>query len=156
MESIAIESDQASAVSPEGVRKTICVRDLLHKAVARPIDTGDFVLSDGIKSIKSCGNVLILIHETPTQVFSLRWISSDSPVRFGHGCQYRTVRIALPYLITLAVFQTVRRRLTLSKVNECFFSNRPLTSLDDQRTRTARRPVQRRTSSAASDSCLRC
>jgi len=57
----------------------------------------------------------------------LQWIASNSPAPFGRKAIYRTVRIALPYLVVLAVFVPGRgNRIQLNGFNECFFRQAPL------------------------------
>jgi hypothetical protein len=76
---------------------------------------------------------VIVVHQTPPRVFNFKWIAQDSPAPFGGDTTYRSVRIALPYLIVLAAFHEGRGgQLYLGAENECFFRNEPLKSLDDK------------------------
>jgi hypothetical protein len=73
------------------------------------------------------------VYERSPQVYSFKWIARDSPVPFGSGTKYRTVRIALPYLVVLAVFELGKRNvIQLSGRNECFFRRHPLKSTGDE------------------------
>ena len=69
----------------------------------------------------------IWVYERPPQIYSLQWIASNSPAPYGRKASYRTVRIALPYLVILAVFVPGRgNRIQLNGFNECFFRQAPL------------------------------
>lgn len=105
---------------------------LLAKVAARRMDTGGVVLPDGIKAVLTEGPVTVWIYESPPTVHRFLWIAPDSPAPFGQGAKYRTVRIALPYLIVFAVFAAqANGHLQLTSANECFFRVEPLKSLDD-------------------------
>ena len=129
---IFIRGSRASAVSPEGYRSFMSVADLIGIA-ARLVGTRTTgVLPDGIRTVVSRGRATVWVHERPPQVCNLRWISPDSPVPFGPRTRYRNVRIALPYLIVLAVFlRGDDDRMTLSGANECFFRTEPLKTPSD-------------------------
>ncbi len=129
---ISIEGDQFTAISPEGEKATIPFRRLMELVNPPRMDTGSAILPDGIKAILARGPVTIMVHETPPRVFNLKWIAADSPAHYGPEAKYRSVRIALPYLVVLAVFHSRRGcRLYLTSANECFFRSGPLSSLDD-------------------------
>jgi hypothetical protein len=130
---ICLEGDKATAVSPEGEEATISFSRLMQLMNPVRMDTGSVVLPDGVKTILSRGPVTIWVHETPPRVFNLKWIAADSPARYGSEATYRSVRIALPYLVVLAVFQSRRGgQAFLTQANECFFRTEPLRSLDDK------------------------
>jgi hypothetical protein len=106
--------------------------DFLGKAVAPARDGYSPLYPDGLRATAARGPALLWVHEIPPRVHQLRWIKEDSPVPFGPGATYRDVHLALPYLITLAMFHPDDSgRLVLSKRNECFFRNAPLTDWDD-------------------------
>jgi len=91
------------------------------------------IMPDGVKCVIKRGNHLLMIHQSPPALRSLKWIRADSPAPYGPGCTYRDVTIALPYVITFAVFQPLPAGgHTLSPWNECFFSRRALLGMDDQ------------------------
>jgi hypothetical protein len=114
---------------------------LMEKLIPPPaIDTQDLVLPDGVKAVRSRGKLTIFVHETAPAAWNFRWIAPDSKSQFGPGTKYRTVRIGLPYLITFCTFDrggggdggTGRGHgLSLSSMNECFFSRAPLQRLDE-------------------------
>src|SRR5262249_27357511 len=86
-----------------------------------------------VKAVFSRGAVTIWAHQTPPRVFNFRWITADSAAPFGKGTAYRTVQLALPYLIVLGVFAPGDgNRLQVSQVNECLFRTAPLGSVDDE------------------------
>ncbi len=132
---VVIKGKQVCAVSPEGQQACMDLEQFLEvvpRFDGQPADQ-DWILPDGIKLVKSKGSVTVLVYERPPQVHNLKWIAGDSPAPFGPGTKYRTVRIALPYLIVLAAFERVRgSRMQLSQINECFFRNTPLKSIQDE------------------------
>lgn len=129
---ICIEEDQVTATSPEGETATVPLGRLLELMNPVRMDTGCAVLPDGVKAILTSGPVSIWVHETPPRVFNLKWIAADSPAHYGPETEYRSVRIALPYLLVLAVFHTKPGdQPVLTKANECFFRTEPLRSLQD-------------------------
>jgi hypothetical protein len=96
------------------------------------MDTLDVLLPDGVKAILSRGHVMIWVHQTTPRTFAFKWIAADSPEKHGRGTKYRTVRVALPYVVVFAVFFVGwGGEPALSHANECFFRNAPLRSLDD-------------------------
>ncbi|MEM1294308.1 MAG: hypothetical protein AAGH89_03015 [Verrucomicrobiota bacterium] len=132
MGELRIEGDEILAVSPEGKRETLKLDVLYERVAGLRMETGGLVLPDGVKAIRSDGSVTIWVHQTPPRVYKLKWIAKDSPSRFGKDCTYRDITIGLPYMIVLAVFTRSREGYTtLSKLNECFFTNQSLTSLQD-------------------------
>ena len=133
MDRVTIEGEQVRAASPEGRVAALSVEALLAQLAPHEMDTGGIVLPDGVKAVISAGPVTIWVHQTPPRVHGFRWIAPDSPQRFGDGTKYREVRIALPYVIVLAVFvRDPRGRRQLGHQNECFFRNEPLRSLHDE------------------------
>jgi hypothetical protein len=122
---VAIEAEEVRATTPEGAVATIAVDDLVERLAPRFPNTGNVILPDGVKALIPTANGLIAVHQTPPLVYNFRWIAPDSRVEHGPGVKYRQVRIALPYLVVLAVFEG-RRVPHLSRRNECFFSNQPL------------------------------
>jgi hypothetical protein len=124
---VTLEGPVARATLPAGATASMPVSSLMERLHPRTPDTADVVLPDGVKALVPTGKGCILVHETPPRVFSFRWIANDSPVPFGDDTKYRQVRIALPYLIVLAIFNHgPHGTLTLGGRNECFFSNHPL------------------------------
>src|SRR5712691_6533875 len=133
MATVTIKDTSVKVVSPEGQTATMSVADLIGKVAPRRMDTCGIVLPDGVKSVVSQGPISIWVHQTPPRVYQLKWIANDSPVKFGKGTKYRTVKLALPYLVTLAVFTPAENnQVQLSQLNECFFRKDPLDSLDDE------------------------
>ena len=132
---VIIKGKEVCAFSPEGQQACMALEQFLEvvpRFNGQPVDH-DWILPDGIKLVKSKGSVTVLVYERPPQVYNLKWIASDSPAPFGRGTKYRTVRIALPYLVVLASFERARgARMQLSKINECFFRKAPLKSMEDE------------------------
>jgi hypothetical protein len=133
MEKITISGTSVEAVSPEGQRAVMPLPDWMGKVAPRRFDTCDVVLPDGIKCAFSQGPWTVWVHQTPPQVFNFKWIAKASPSPFGRGTAYRNVRIALPYLVTLAVFGPAEHgRAHLGHANECFFRTAPLGCVDEE------------------------
>ena len=131
---VIIRGQNVFAQSPEGQTAGMKLDTLIEilTNISGSVST-DCVLPDGIKLTASRGPLTIWVYERAPQVYSLKWIAAQSPKPFGRGTTYRTVRIALPYLIVLAVFESGRRnRLELSGYNECFFRSHPLKSTEDE------------------------
>ena len=132
---VIVKGKEVCAVSPEGQQACMDLEkflEVLPRFNGQPVDQ-DWILPDGIKLVKTRGPVTVLVYERPPQVYNLKWIADDSPAPFGRGTKYRTVRIALPYLIVLAVFERGRgTRIQLSQTNECFFRTAPLKSIQDE------------------------
>ena len=108
--------------------KTMPIKTLLQRCGSQAFSTGDSILPEGVRSVLSRGQTTIWIYEQPPGVRQLSWSESHR----GAG-EYRQVRIALPYLIIVAVFQLhIGDNPHLSVLNEAFFRNAPLKSLDDE------------------------
>ena len=129
---IAIKDKIVEVTSPEGETARMALADLFEETAGSTADSGGTPLPSGVRFVRSRGRTTVWIHETPPQIWNLRWISSKS----GRGRrreEYRDVIVALPYLITIAAFVPgPLGGLTLSDSNECFFRNEPLGSEDDQ------------------------
>jgi len=129
METITIKDRNVVAVSPEGQTAQMSLQELIAKLAPRRMDTNGAILPDGVKAAFSQGPYTIWVHQTPPRIWHMKWIKADSPAPYGPGATYRNVRIALPYLIVLAVFQADGR---LTRFNECFFRSEPLNSPGDE------------------------
>jgi len=133
---VMLVDDQASVVDSTGYESSLDHRmpiPTLLRCCGPGISTGDAILPSGIKSVLSRGSITLWVWEQPPRVHKLSWIAKDSPKPFGRGTTYRDVRIALPYLIIVAVFNRDNNGLPeLVHQDECFFRNSPLKSLDDE------------------------
>jgi hypothetical protein len=131
-EVVTIEGDRVTALSREGQTASIPLADLLRRMTPPRMGTGGVVIPDGVKLILSKGDFTIWVHETPPRVFHLKWIAPDSASPHGREAKYRTVRMALPYVVLFGVFGPVlASERGLTHANECFFATRPVTSLAD-------------------------
>lgn len=129
---LTIEGATVSATSPEGQTAAMPLETFFERVAGRRMDTGGVVLPDGVKAVLSEGPLTIWVQERPPSVQRFLWIAPDSPSPFGNGTTYRTVRLALPYVIIVAVFTSDSGgRLQLTQFNECFFRTSPLKSLDE-------------------------
>jgi hypothetical protein len=133
METITITNNQVIASVPEGASASMELEVLIRKLAPPPMDTGDIVLPDGVKSMITGGRLVVLVHQTEPRVFSFKWIAPNSRAGYGPNAKYRVVRIAQPYVIVLAVFGLgPDGQPCLTGANECFYRVSPLKSLDDQ------------------------
>ena len=124
---VTIDGDEVRAALPEGTAAAMKLEDLLERIRPGVPDSRGTILPDGVKCVVPTGDGCILVHQTPPRVYNFRWIAADSKAEFGPGTNYRRVRLALPYLIVLAVFERARGDLLrLGSRNECFFLNEPL------------------------------
>jgi len=119
---ITIEGSRAVMTSQEGKRVGVTVSSLVERLRERGPDTQDAILPDGVKAVRELPAGLVVVHQTPPSRYAFRWIAKDSEVPYGPGTEYRTVHLALPYIVTLAVFEG-RGVPQLSGRNECFFLN---------------------------------
>jgi hypothetical protein len=126
MAPVNIEGPSVTTVSPEGETYALDLATLVEKVAPPTYDTGDLAWFDGLKGVRSCGRALVMIHQTPPKVHSLRWIDNGSRSRYGPKTTYRDVSIALPYLVILAVFVADNNGFRLFGTNEAFFRNEPL------------------------------
>lgn len=126
-QSLTIEGEEVRSTSPEGKERTTSVEELVRIVAGLRATACGMVWPDGVKAALSIPNGIVLVHQTPPRVFSFRWIAPGSQRPFGPGTTYRTIRIGLPYVVVLAVFERgTRGILELSTRNECFFLNGPL------------------------------
>ena len=135
IDEVVIRGENVYAASPEGQTATMELQKLVQMVIQQNVKHMDtsYMLPDGVKLVRSRGPVTILVYERPPQVHNFKWIATSSPVPFGRGTTYREVRIALPYLIVIAVFVYGKRgSVQLSDHNECFFRNHPLKSTRDE------------------------
>jgi len=131
MDEIIIKGNEVEALTPEGQTATMKVPDFVEALAPRRFDTGDMVWPDGVKAVQSQGDAVVLVHQSAPRVYNFRWIAKDSEAPFGKGTKYRTVRIALPYLVIFVLYVPDERgRLQLSSSNEAFFRTKPITDLE--------------------------
>jgi|TARA_Y100000310_G_scaffold343117_1_gene449282 hypothetical protein len=130
---LAIEGRKITATSPEGQARSIPLDRFMQLASPMKISSGSIIFPDGIKGAYSDGRLMVLMHQTPPRMHYFKWISEDSVEKFGSDAKYKKVSIALPYLVTMAVFQIGSDgTVNLSEKSECFFSNKPIRSVDDE------------------------
>jgi hypothetical protein len=124
---ITIEGEQVRARAAEGVEAEMTVAKFVDGLRSDHPDGRGLVWPEGTQCLEPTAAGFMLVHQSPPGLQGLRWIAPDSPNDFGPGTQYRDVRVALPYMIVIALFERTRRgRVQLSGRNECFFSLRPL------------------------------
>ncbi len=130
---IRILGRHVQAISPEGKTAAMSVEAFVERAAPSRVGTGGVILPDGVKTVVSDGHVSVWVHQNPPRLHNFQWIADGSDKPFGPGTKYRTVRVALPYLIVLAVFVSgPDGRMTLSRHNECFFRTAPLEDLEGE------------------------
>lgn len=132
MERLTITGDHLVARSPEGKKAMLPVADLSDVLVPIRMDTGQVIVPDRVCAVRSVGASTVWVHQSPPSVYSLRWIRDDSPEPFGPTAKYRDVRVALPYVVVLVLFEPGPGGVCLSSWNECYFRTAPLTSMEDE------------------------
>ena len=130
---VILMDDKALVDSYAGSQGSMSVADLVTR-MGPGISTGPGVIPNGVRAILSQGGQTLVFWERPPHVASFQWIAEDSPRPYGPGTKYRTVRIALPYLLIAASFTREGNGVPElnTSANECFFRNQPLRSLDDE------------------------
>jgi hypothetical protein len=125
---VTIEGERVHARSPEGAEAGMSVAEFSEKLLSGLPDSCGIVWPDGTTSLEPTGSGFVLVHQTPPAIHGFRWIAADSESEYGPETSYREVRLALPFLVVLAVFEREGRtgRIQLGSRNECFFTSRPL------------------------------
>jgi hypothetical protein len=126
-EKVTIEGGHAWAQSPEGKTAKLPLDQFFKAAFPRRMNSGGVVLPPGTVLVYSSGRFTTWVTERSPCVYAFRWIAASSSTRFGPGATYRMVRIGLPYLVTLSVFDGA----VLTDANECFFRTAPISSEED-------------------------
>lgn len=74
--------------------------------ILRPANLSTGILPDGVKGVwrHPQGQAEIWLTQIAPRMHNFKWIAEDSPVGSGDGVRYRTVSVALPYVIIFAVF----------------------------------------------------
>jgi hypothetical protein len=130
---VELEGSVACARSPEGKQASMPIPALLGKVQTSAGEHRSAILPHGVRATSSRGPYVVWVHESPPEVYNFRWITNDSPAKFGESAKYQQVRIALPFVLILAVFiPRPDGQLTLAHLNECYFRTRPLESWDDE------------------------
>ena len=134
-ELVTIRGRRVEARRPEGATASQELSDFLQKLAPPVMSTCGAVLPEGVRMIFSTRKMSILIWELAPQVHRVKWIRKDSPAPFrmpGREVAYESRRLALPYLIIVAVFvRGPTGRLVLTGRNEAYFRTEPLKSGDD-------------------------
>jgi hypothetical protein len=135
-ERVTIQGGQVEARLSEGVTATMDLPDLVQLLAPPAMSTAGVVLPEGVRMMFSTRRMSIFIWELVPQVYRVKWIGKDSKVPFGmpgHEARYEFRRLALPYLIIVAVFaRDPRGRLVLTGRNEAYFRTAPLADGTDR------------------------
>jgi hypothetical protein len=128
---VTIEADQASVTLPEGESVSVTLSELIERlgtsAAGAATRNADVVLPDGVKGLLPIPGGCIAVYQRPPSIFNFRWIAPGSEAAYGPEASYRQVRLGLPYMIVLGVFERARGSVPqLGNRNECFFLNQPL------------------------------
>lgn len=130
---LIIQNNKATVTTPEGQtveRDEGVLVDMFREELVPPL--GNVALPDGVKFVEWRPPFLGVVHQMPAHVRCLRWIDEHSPMQFGPGTTYRTVRISVPYAITFAIYYAHGKSLAISGYNELYFKNEPIRSRDDK------------------------
>lgn len=128
-ERLTIAGEEVVATLPEGSEQRLPLAELVHRLHPGLPDSGGAILGDGVKLLRPIEGGLAVVHQTPPQVYAFRWIADDSEKDYGPGTRYRDVRLALPYVVVVAIFEHPPwggNVPILGMRNQCFFSNHPL------------------------------
>ncbi len=130
---LTIQGSEVRVTTPEGKIISMPLDQFLAQIAPAQIDTGGLILPDGVKAAFTRGRTTVWVYEAPPRVYCLKWVAKDSPAHYGPGAQYRLVRLALPYVVLLAVFAPgPHGQPLLSGYNECFFRVAPLKNAADE------------------------
>lgn len=127
-----ITDDQVAVTTPGGVAALMPLKDLISQLGDSSIDTRNLILPDGTKAAITSGNMTIMVFEIPPQIHSVKWTTAKDP---GSDTKknYKQRSISLPYIVILAPFQKhPGKGLILHSSPECYFSNSPIKTLEDQ------------------------
>lgn len=131
--SVTLDGGDVRVTTEEGTEGRLSLDAVLAELPREGPDTAGILPEGtvGVFGLPRGGQVVV--HQTPPTVRRLRWVARDSEERWGPGTKYREVRVALPYLVLLAVFgrKGPRGQPVLTDRNEVFFRTAPLRSLDD-------------------------
>ena len=130
---LCIDDKLVTATSPEGKSATMPLDAFLERIGPHVNGSRWMLWPTGVRAAAREGATLVWVYEQSPCVHNFLWIAPDSPAPFGKDTKYRPVRIALPYVIMLAVFTPADGgNLQLSSSNECFFRTAPLQHWDDE------------------------
>lgn len=131
-ETLTVRGSTVQATSPEGVTATMSVGDFMGAVAPPSMSSCGILIPHGVRLIHSTRRITIMVWEIEPRVHRLKWISKSSKAPHGgtgRPVLYEFRRLALPYLILVAVFIRGRAgRLVLSGRNEAYFRNQPITS----------------------------
>lgn len=130
---IQLAGPTAKAITDEQPMASMPIADLVSR-MGPGLSTGNGVIPNGVRAILSQGAQTLVFWERPPHVASFKWIEENSPRPYGLGTVYRTVEIALPYVVIAASFTRQGNGVPQlnTPANECFFRNSSLKSLDDE------------------------
>lgn len=133
---ITINGKKVHATSPEGVTATMAVDQFVRELRPTCMNCGGLILPEGVATFSATPSTIIFFWQLPPAVHLVRWISPDSPVPYrqpGAEVLYRDRRLALPYVVIVAVFvRDPSGRFVLSGKNEAYFRTAPIESRDDE------------------------
>jgi hypothetical protein len=129
---ITIEGDRVRVAAPEGASATYSVEELARALAPPHLLDLEQPWPPGVRVVRRLDKFVIAVHETPPGLQTLRWIAADSPAPFGPAALYRDVRIALPYVVLVAVMGIDRKgRLAPTPFNETFFATQAVKDLSE-------------------------
>jgi len=84
-------------------------------------------IPEGVRFVSKRRDGVVLAIEEKPMARTVRWLCEDSPVPYGKGAQYSTVRLSFPFTILIVVF----RGGSLIGHQQCFYRTTPLQKFDD-------------------------
>lgn len=85
-------------------------------------------MPDGVRFLRRRGEVTMLVLEEKPALRTVLWLAQDSPAPYGPQARYRSVRIALPFIVLFIGLANGE----ITGKQQCFYRTAPLRSLDDE------------------------
>lgn len=84
-------------------------------------------IPEGVRFLYRRFDTMVLVIEEKPQLRTVRWLEEGSPAPFGPEARYRIVRLAFPFVVLVLVLRAGQ----LTRFQQCFYRNAPLTDLSD-------------------------
>jgi len=124
---LTIVGDQITSKSPEGNLHAASVKEFVQIVTKSQKVVEDLILPDGVKAVLPMRQGLVVIHEVPPQLHEFKWITDKSAKARGADNDYKTVKVALPYVEVFNFYHRVPNgNLVMSGEHECFFMNKSI------------------------------
>lgn len=126
LESVEIADGKVVACTADGFTAETTIPRFVD-ALVEAHATSAVLLPEGVRYVRRSGRLTAWVHVTSPRVHNVLWIRDDSPAPYGPTCTYSERRIALPYVVVIAIFtRDERGHQSLAWHNEVFFATRPM------------------------------